>query len=388
MREQKRGREFFLWKRFVAWFSEPSNRLVFGLFLSLMALVPLVWWVEQAGGNDLFKTIGDALWWLIVTIPTVGYGDIVPKTVVGRVIGVVVIVFGVAFYAILSGQIVSFLIDKKLKERRGLSVVRVKNHILILGVNSYLEKLLTILPEFAGEKHLALVLVNDMTEDEFLEVKNKFPHLLMKFVFGDYTKEAVLKRANVENAMHAFILADNFHHRSLDDADERTIMATLSLKALNPDLCVSAEAIKSEKASALKRAGVENVIFNGMFSPTLLSASMISPAMPVFFEDLLASYEHPRLMVIPVDTRFVGKSFREYFLALREREKLIVVGLYRAEKELSIEDMLSGNDAIDEFIRSKLAGETGEEDLKYHVKINPPDEYIISPDDAYAFVIR
>ncbi|MFN4216120.1 MAG: potassium channel family protein [Brevinematales bacterium] len=388
MKKKKAGRELFLWKRFVAWFSEPSNRLVFGLFLSLMALVPLVWWVERTGGNDLFSTIGDALWWLIVTIPTVGYGDIVPRTVVGRAIGVVVIVFGVAFYAILSGQIVSFLIDKKLKERRGLSVVRFKNHILILGVNSYLERLLTILPEFARQKHLSVVLVNDMTEEEFLEVKNKFPHLLIKFVFGDYTREAVLKRANVENATHAFILADNFHHRSLDDADERTIMATLSLKALNPDLCVSAEAIKIEKASALKRAGVENVIFNGIFSPTLLSASMISPAMPVFFQDLLASYENPRLMVIPVDARFVGKSFREYFLSLRERERLIVVGLYRAEKELSIEDMLSGNDAIDEFIRSKLAGEKGEEELKYHVKINPPDEYVISPDDTYAFVIR
>ncbi|MFN3659664.1 MAG: potassium channel family protein [Brevinematales bacterium] len=369
--------------RFLFWMS-----YFFGLFLALMALVPLVWWVERTGGNDLFGTIGDALWWLIVTIPTVGYGDIVPRTVVGRVIGVVVIVFGVAFYAILSGQIVSFLIDKKLKERRGLSVVRFKNHILILGVNSYLERLLTILPEFAQQKHLSVVLVNDMTEDEFLEVRNKFPHLLMKFVFGDYTREAVLKRAHVENATHAFILADNFHHRSLDDADERTIMATLSLKALNPDLCVSAEAIKIEKASALKRAGVENVIFNGIFSPTLLSASMISPAMPVFFQDLLASYENPRLLVIPVDTHFVGKSFREYFLSLRERERLIVVGLYRAEKELSIEDMLSGNDAIDEFIRSKLAGEKGEEELKYHVKINPPDDYVISPDDTYAFVIR
>jgi len=283
MKQRKRRQGFVLWVRFLNWFSEPSNGIVLGIFVFLMAVVPLVWVVEHGGGNDLFRTIGDALWWLIVTIPTVGYGDVVPRTAVGRLLGAVVIVLGVAFYAIISGQIVSFLIDKKLKERRGLSVVRVKNHILILGVNSYLEKLLAVLPEFVEQKYLNVVLVNDMMEDEFLELKNKFPHLALKFVFGDYTKETVLRRANVENAWHAFILADNFHHRSLDDADERTIMATLSLKAISPDLPISAEAMKIEKTNALKRAGVDNVVFNGAFNPTLLSSGLVSPGMPIFF---------------------------------------------------------------------------------------------------------
>ncbi len=385
---RKKRRDFQkLGLRLTNWISEPSNQIVLVLFVFLLGMVPLIWWFERAGGNELFHTIGDALWWLIVTIPTVGYGDIVPRTVFGRLLGVVVIVFGVAFYAILSGQIVSFLIDKKLKERRGLAVVRVKNHILILGVNGYLEKFLTVLPEFMGERAMSVVLVNDMSEDEFLEVKNKFPHLMIRFVFGDYTKEAVLKRAGVENAIHAFILADNFHHRSLDDADDRTIMATLSLKALQPELPVSAEVIKIEKASAIKRAGVENVIFNGAFSPTLLSAALVSPAVPLFFQDLVANYESPRLTIVGIEPQFVGKPFREYFLAMREKHKLLVVGLYRTEKELSIEDMLSGNDAIDEFIRSKLRGEDTEE-TKYHVNINPPDDYILSSEDTYAFVIR
>jgi len=102
----------------------------------------------------------------------------------------------------------------------------------------------------------------------------------------------------------------------------------------------------------------------------------------------VANYENPRLKVVPVDPHFVGRSFGEYFASLREKEHVMVVGLYRAEKELSIEDMLSGNDAIDEFIRSKLSGETGEEGVKHHVKINPPDDYILSPEDTYAFVIR
>jgi voltage-gated potassium channel len=58
--------------------------------------------------NPEFATVGDALWWGIVTLTTVGYGDIVPKTTTGRWVAVVIMVTGIAVLGLLSGSLASF----------------------------------------------------------------------------------------------------------------------------------------------------------------------------------------------------------------------------------------------------------------------------------------
>jgi voltage-gated potassium channel len=58
--------------------------------------------------NPGFATVGDALWWGIVTLTTVGYGDIVPKTTTGRWAAVVIMLTGVAVLGVLAGSLASF----------------------------------------------------------------------------------------------------------------------------------------------------------------------------------------------------------------------------------------------------------------------------------------
>jgi voltage-gated potassium channel len=59
--------------------------------------------------NPGFATFGDALWWGIVTLTTVGYGDIVPNTEAGRFAGVMIMLTGVAVLGLLAGNLASFL---------------------------------------------------------------------------------------------------------------------------------------------------------------------------------------------------------------------------------------------------------------------------------------
>lgn len=58
--------------------------------------------------NKAFATYGDAVWWAIVTITTVGYGDIYPITTAGRISGVALMVSGVALLGVLAGTLASF----------------------------------------------------------------------------------------------------------------------------------------------------------------------------------------------------------------------------------------------------------------------------------------
>lgn len=63
----------------------------------------------ERASNSEFKTYADSLWWGVVTICTVGYGDITPRTGAGRWAGVVLMVTGIGIIGALAGSLASFL---------------------------------------------------------------------------------------------------------------------------------------------------------------------------------------------------------------------------------------------------------------------------------------
>jgi voltage-gated potassium channel len=67
-----------------------------------------------------FPNYGTAVWWAIVTLGTVGYGDVVPHTGWGRVVGSVVIIVGVTFIAFLTAVVTSLFVEEEQKAHRTL----------------------------------------------------------------------------------------------------------------------------------------------------------------------------------------------------------------------------------------------------------------------------
>ena len=61
--------------------------------------------------REEFPTFGDGLWWAIVTLGTVGYGDLVPSNTPGRLVGGLVIVVGVTFIAFLTALVTSSFVS-------------------------------------------------------------------------------------------------------------------------------------------------------------------------------------------------------------------------------------------------------------------------------------
>jgi voltage-gated potassium channel len=65
----------------------------------------------EHGENKSIVTIGDAFWWAIVTITTVGYGDVSPVTTEGRLIAVALMILGIGFIGVFTATITSFFLD-------------------------------------------------------------------------------------------------------------------------------------------------------------------------------------------------------------------------------------------------------------------------------------
>jgi voltage-gated potassium channel len=64
------------------------------------------------------KTVSDALWWSLATVTTVGYGDIVPATALGRIIGMLLMVVGIGAMATLISQVSAVLVESRLQKVR------------------------------------------------------------------------------------------------------------------------------------------------------------------------------------------------------------------------------------------------------------------------------
>jgi voltage-gated potassium channel len=80
-----------------------------GIFaLGMLLFCAWMAYVAEHPTNDEFATFGDALWWGVVTLTTVGYGDIVPTTEKGRVAGTFLMLTGIATLGLISGTLASF----------------------------------------------------------------------------------------------------------------------------------------------------------------------------------------------------------------------------------------------------------------------------------------
>ena len=76
---------------------------VFVLSLLVLVAASLVYLAEQRAQPDAFGTIPDALWWSVITMTTVGFGDVVPVTPFGKIIGGVIAVIGIGMVALPAG---------------------------------------------------------------------------------------------------------------------------------------------------------------------------------------------------------------------------------------------------------------------------------------------
>ena len=93
--------------------------LVYGIGLVIVAAT-IVTSVE-VGENTSIQSFPDALWWAVVTITTVGYGDMVPVTAAGRAVAFVLMLGGIAFFSGVTANLASYMVRGDDRHQKALN---------------------------------------------------------------------------------------------------------------------------------------------------------------------------------------------------------------------------------------------------------------------------
>ncbi len=363
--------------------------LLFTIVVTLLISV-LIFVVETSEDESAIDSFSKSVWYSIVTMTTTGYGDIVPKGLNGRILGIIGIILGVLITAVASGVITSVFVDKKLQEGKGLKEIKLRDHIIICGWNKTAESVLDNFVTGGIGKKEEIVLVNELEEEEISTITSTYKELDIQFVKGDFVNENVLMRAGITRASSIILLADTSRHQNIQNTDERTILASMAINSLNPKIKTSAQLLKGTNAVHLKRASVNEIIVDGEFSGFLISNAATSPGIHQLVQSLLSYKSGSTVVKHSIPKSYVGKKFSELYAFFMEKKKALLMGVITEKVDMSLDDVLSNDyTAIDSFIRRKFA-EAKENKLadknELNIKLNPGNNYVIDENDM-AFII-
>ena len=346
-----------------------------GLFTTMIFGGIVLQWLET---GDISK--GDnPFWWAIVTMTTVGYGDFSPETPEGRVFAVFIMFAGITLVSLLTASISSIFVAQKIREGKGLEKLNISDHIVLCGWNSNTGNLMNSIQKLNQEKHLDLVLVNELSEEEVNQIKSRFTKLNILFVSGDYTQEETLLKASVTTSNTVIIIPNNINN---EDGlhDEKTIFATLTIKSIDSSIRVVAYLLERENLTHIKRAEADEVVISDDFSLNILASHVVDPGVPQLSNHLVNADSSSRFVRKQIPSNFVGKQYGDLFDYFRGENGSLLVGLYYEDEHLGIGSILSSDtSSLDKFIEQKLkeGGISLQEQSKVHVNVNPKTDYII-----------
>lgn len=256
----------------------------------------------------------DAAYMTVITLTTVGFGEVKPLSPNGRFFTILLILLGVGTTAYAIRKAAEVLLGESLwvsLEERDVNkqLSRIKDHYIVCGYGRMGRE---ITKEFQRHGERFVVVDQDKAWSPKL-LEARIPH-----VIGDATHDEVLLKAGIERARGLLAVVES-------DADN--VLIVLSAKGLNRNIQVVARATNDEMESKLRRAGADSVTSPYVIGGQRMAFALVRPAVYDFLNTVVYSEElHSEMgqLTIQKGSPLLGLSLRES--DLRPRWGAIVVG--------------------------------------------------------------
>lgn len=302
--------------------------VAFSLVAVTIAMGSISFYIVEGKDNPNVHNPFDAIWWTIVTLTTVGYGDTVPSTPLGKIVAITLMLSGVILMAVFAGvmsqTMVGYLLDVREERVRMSSTV---NHFIICGWNSRGPMVVEELRHLAPKEEI--IVFADIEEP--LDVPED-----ITFLRGNPTKESEWDKVRLSMALNVLVLAPSSSSSSAADGHTALVVYTVrsfenKLQKQGIDrsvpLHVSAELQDPENYQHLRVAGADEVVHTAQVGSNLMAHSAVKPGMGRVVTELISWWGQgidlePIPENIPENAEFVKVAAE-----VRESMRYLVVGV-------------------------------------------------------------
>lgn len=220
----------------------------------------------------------DALFMAVITLSTVGYGEVRPLSSNGEVFTIALILLGVGGMAYTFSTLADYLIAGELngvlrRQRMGRTIQKLRNHYIICGYGRVGQQVV----EGLRASHYAVVVIDAVTDHVADFEKAGIP-----YVIGDAASDPILQQAGIE---HASGLC------SCLPSDATNVFVVLSARTFNPNLFIISRSNQPESERKLRIAGANQVINPYLITGHRMAAQLIHPSVVEFLDVMMRSGE-------------------------------------------------------------------------------------------------
>jgi voltage-gated potassium channel len=281
-------------------------------------------------GTIGYRLVEGATWWdaffmTVITLTTVGYGEVFPLSRPGEVFTVVLLFAGLGMFLLLATDVARTVIEWEIRQvlgraRRSRMIEKMSNHEVVCGWGRMGRAVVDELRRGGRE-----VVVVERNPERVQRLRDEG----IPVVEGDTTSESALRGARIESA-HGLVSCVN------DDA--HNVYTVLTARSLNPRLFIVARATEESAENRILQAGADRVVNPYHLGGTRLAHLMAKPAIVSFFDASLGKREDLQLdqVALGVNSPVAGRSLVD--ANLRKRWGVGVVAIQRGKDVISSPD--------------------------------------------------
>ena len=295
--------------------------------VGLIVIVAVLLWFDRDGLRDnahpgRTMTFVDVLYFTVVSLTTVGYGDIAPVTPQARLVNAILLTPIRLFLLALFVGTAYELTLARFREGYQMRQLRerLNDHAIVCGFGV---KGRAIVAELLAHGHdRDSIVVIDPDEGSVEEAAAQG----LVALHGDASAETLLRAAAIEKASHVL---------AAPNRDDACVLICLTVRSLSPSVCLVASAREEENIKLLYRAGADLVVAPSVAGGRLMAAAVRQKAVPQFLEDILAFGQGVDAAERVVQPQEAGLTVAE----LPDLQSMLILGVARGSQRYAFHQL-------------------------------------------------